>query len=226
MSKKLNYSLLYVEDEDYIREVVVEYLEEFFSTIYEASNGKEALEIYYDKQPDIVITDIRMPKMNGLTFARKLRERDKSTPIVITTTYATTEYLLDAVELNLIKYLLKPIEEERLLEAINLCVHQIEESSPSVVNLNSQYKYDTYNQTLTLDGKIVPFTMSQRKLLDILIKNRHRAVSYQEIEGYIWGRGEMSESALRSLVHTIRRVISKDTIQNISKIGYKIKLYE
>ena len=226
MSKKLKYSLLYVEDEDYIREVVVEYLEEFFSTIYEVSNGKEALEIYYNKKPDIIITDIRMPKMNGLAFAREIRQRDKGTPIVITTTYTSTEYLLDAVELNLIKYLLKPVEEEALLEAINLCIEHIEESNPSVVNLNSQYKYDTYNQTLILDGEIVPFTLSQKKLLDILIKNKNRTVSYQEIEAYIWGYGEMSESALRSLVHNTRRVISKDVIQNISKIGYKIKLYE
>lgn len=226
MSKKLKYSLLYVEDEDYIREVVVEYLEEFFSTIYEASNGKEALNIYYDKKPDIIITDIRMPKMNGLAFSREIRRRDKGTPIVITTTYTSTEYLLDAVELNLIKYLLKPVEEEALLEAINLCIEHIEESNPSVVNLNSQYKYDTYNQTLILDGEIVPFTLSQKKLLDILIKNKNRTVSYQEIEAYIWGYGEMSESALRSLVHNTRRVISKDVIQNISKIGYKIKLYE
>ena len=226
MSKKLNYSLLYVEDEDYIREVVIEYLEEFFQTIYEASNGKEALEIYYDKKPNIIITDIRMPKMNGLSFAREVRQRDKTTPIVITTTYATTEYLLDAVELNLIKYLLKPIEEERLLESINLCVEQIEQNSPSVVNLSSQYRYDTYNQTLTLEGEIVPFTLSQKKLLDILIKNRNRIVSYHEIESYIWGYGEMSESALRSLVHNTRRVISRNVIENISKIGYKIKLYE
>jgi DNA-binding response OmpR family regulator len=226
MSKKINYSLLYVEDEDYIREIVVEYLEEFFQTIYEASNGKEALEIYHDKKPDIIITDIRMPKMNGLTFAREVRQRDKSTPIVITTTYTTTEYLLDAVELNLIKYLVKPVEEEALLEAINLCVECIENRSPSVVNLSSEYKYDTYNQTLTLDEEIVPFTLSQKKLLDILIKNRNRTVSYQEIEAYIWGYGEMSESALRSLVHNTRRVITKNIIKNISKIGYKIKLYE
>jgi len=226
MSKKLNYSLLYVEDEDYIREIVVEYLEEFFLTIYEASNGKEALEIYYDKKPNIIITDIRMPKMNGLIFARKVRERDKSTPIVITTTYATTEYLLDAVELNLIKYIVKPVEEEALLEAINLCVDHIENRSPSVVNLSSEYKYDTYNQTLICNGEIVPFTISQKKLLNILIENRNRTVSYHEIESYIWGYNGMSDSALRSLIHNIRKVISKDIIKNISKIGYKIKLYE
>jgi DNA-binding response OmpR family regulator len=226
MSKKLNYSLLYVEDEDYIREVVVEYLEEFFLTIYEASNGKEALEIYYDTKPDIIITDIRMPKMNGLAFARKIRQKDKTTPIVITTTYTSTEYLLDAVELNLIKYLVKPVEEEKLLEAINLCVQQIENSSPSVFQLSSRYRYDTYNQTLILDGEIAPFTISQKKLLDILLKNRNRIVWYEEIEAHIWGYGEMSDSALRSLVHNTRRLISKDIIKNISKTGYKIKLYE
>ncbi|NEW61700.1 response regulator [Sulfurovum sp. bin170] len=63
------YTLLYVEDELRIRNMVVEYLQEHFSVIYEASDGEEALAIYYDKQPDIIITDIQMPKMNGLEFA-------------------------------------------------------------------------------------------------------------------------------------------------------------
>ena len=69
MQEKTKYSLLYVEDESLVREMVVEYLDIFFLEIYEASNGLEALEIYNDKKPDMIITDIEMPKMNGLKFA-------------------------------------------------------------------------------------------------------------------------------------------------------------
>lgn len=65
MIEKSKYSLLYVEDESAVREMAVEYLELFFREIYEASNGVEALKIYEEKEPDIIISDIEMPKMNG-----------------------------------------------------------------------------------------------------------------------------------------------------------------
>jgi DNA-binding response OmpR family regulator len=206
--------------------MVVEYLQEHFSIIYQAGDGAEALATYYDKQPDIIITDIEMPKINGLEFTQKIRENDDTTPILITTAFTTTEYLLKAVELNLVKYLVKPIAEETLLETLELSFQKIESRCPTVVWLSPQHRYDTYNHTLTYDKSIIKLTLSQIKLLDILIENRNRAVSYQEIENYIWSEKAMSSAAIRSLVNSIRTIINKETIQNVPKIGYKIKLYE
>ena len=220
------YSLLYVEDEPRIRSMVVDYLQNHFSIIYEASDGIKAWDIYNEKLPNIIITDIQMPKMNGLEFVERIREDDKTTPILITTAFTTTEYLLKAVELKLVKYLIKPIEEDSLLEALELSFEEIESNSPTVVQLTLKHKYDTYNHTLTLDKEIINITSSQIKLLNILIKNRNRVVSYQEIENYVWGYGEMSNAAIRSLVNSIRIIIDKKFIQNISKTGYQIKLYE
>ncbi|NEW61701.1 hypothetical protein GSY74_10425 [Sulfurovum sp. bin170] len=147
-------------------------------------------------------------------------------PILITTAYTTTEYLLKAVELNLVKYLVKPIAEETLLETLELSFKKIESRCPTVIRLSSQHQYDTYNHTLIFDKNIIKLTVSQTKLLDILITNKNRAVSYQEIENYIWIEKAMSSAAIRSLVNSIRTIINKETIENVSKIGYKIKLYE
>jgi len=220
------YSLLYVEDEVSVREMAVEYLELFFVDIYTASNGEEALEIYKDKKPDVIISDIEMPKMNGLQLASLIRKKDLTTPIIITTAYTSVEYLLEATELNLIKYLVKPIKEEKLEEALKICFERLASSSPSVVALTDKYLYDTFNCTLQYEGKIVELTTSQIKLLNLLIKNKNRAVSYVEIENHIWYDRVMSKMALRSLIYDIRRLISKEIIENISKTGYKIKLYE
>jgi len=220
------YSLLYVEDEVSVREMAVEYLELFFVDIYTASNGEEALEIYNDKKPDVIISDIEMPKMNGLQLASLIRKKDLTTPIIITTAYTSVEYLLEATELNLIKYLVKPIKEEKLEEALKICFERLASSSPSVVALTDKYLYDTFNCTLQYEGKIVELTTSQIKLLNLLIKNKNRAVSYVEIENHIWYDRVMSKMALRSLIYDIRRLISKEIIENISKTGYKIKLYE
>jgi len=225
MLKKLNYNLLYVEDEAFIRRIAVSYLRPYFAEIYQASDGVEAMEIYNREKPDMIITDIEMPNMDGLTLCKEIRKNDKKTPIIITTAYTSTEYLLEAVSLNLIKYLVKPMEEEPLFEAINLCIEQIETQNPTVVHISKEYKYDSFNQTLIRDDKIVTLTDSQHKLLSILIKNRGRIVSYEEIENFVWFDKIMSSDALRSLMRDVRKLIGKERIENISKCGYRIHLY-
>lgn len=186
LNNKPKYSLLYIEDESFIREMVVEYLSDYFVTIYEATNGKEALEIYTEKKPDIIITDIEMPHMNGLEFSTQIRKQNSDIPIIITTAYTTTSYLLHAVELRLIKYLIKPIEEDKLEEALAICFEQLENQNPSIISLTKTHQYDTLNQTLIFNkSDIISLTLSQSKFLNLLIKHKNRAVSYQELENYI-----------------------------------------
>ena len=225
MIKQTQYTLLFVEDEAMIRKIAVRFLRPYFIEIYEAKDGLEALELYRLHKPDIIITDIEMPNMDGLTLCKTIRTKDKSTPIIISTAYTTTEYLIEAIGLNLIKYILKPIEEETLFEALNLCFEHIERENPSVVKISKKHTFDLLNHSLIEDKKIVPLTDFQYKLLSILIKNRGRIVSYQEIEHYIWFDKSMSSDALRSLVRDVRKIIGKESIANISKYGYRIHLY-
>ena len=225
MLKKSNYTLLFVEDEVMVRRIAVSFLCPYFVEIFEAGDGIEALQIYKETKPDIIITDIEMPNMNGLSLCKEIRADDKNTPIIITTAYTTTEYLLEAVSLNLVKYLIKPIQEESLFDALRICFEQVETNNPSIVNITKEYKYDTFNHTLIHKGEIVSLTESQHKLLSILIKNHGRIVSYSEIENYVWFDKVMSSDALRSLVRDVRKRVGKETIENISKSGYRIHLH-
>ena len=229
MSINLNrteYKLLYIEDNEATRLVTTMFLEPYFSSIVEATNGREALKLYEEERPDIIISDIEMPQMNGLEFSKKIREKDKKTPIIITTAYTSVEYLLEAVTLKLIKYINKPLKETDLLEALDVAFRELESKNPSLVQLNKILFYDTFNHTLTSKGELIHLSSSESKLLDILIKNRDRIVSYTEIEHYIWEDKYMSFDSLRSLVLKTRKLVGKSVIQNISKTGYKIKLYE
>jgi len=226
MLKKTTYTLLFVEDESMIRRIAVAFLRPYFLEIYEAKDGIEALELYEIHKPDLIITDIEMPNMDGLTLCKKIREVDKNTPIVITTAYTNTEYLLEAVSLNLIKYLIKPIEEEPLFESLRFCFEHIEEKNPSIIKISKTHTFDLLNHTLIENGKVVLLTQSQYKLLSILIKNQGRIVSYEEIENHVWFDKVMSSDALRSLVRDVRKLIGKESIANISKYGYRIHLYE
>jgi len=228
MSLTLNqakYTLLYVEDEAPIRMVTKMFLEPYFKKIFEAQDGEEAFQIYQEEKPNVIITDIEMPKVNGLELCKKIRTIDKETPIIITTAYTSVEYLLEAVSLNLIKYLGKPLKEEELFEALETCFTQLESKHPSVVQLTKTLMYDTFNQSLFNENKIIPLSSFQAQLLDILIKNKNRIVSYTELENEIWYDKVMTVDSLRALVLKTRKVVGKEVIKNISKTGYKINLY-
>jgi DNA-binding response OmpR family regulator len=224
MKNTIKYSLLYIEDEAYLRKAVVSYFEDEFSVIYEASNGIEALEIYKKEKPDIIITDIEMPQMNGLEFCEQIRQTDLTTPIIIMTAYSHTPYLLKATELNLIKYLIKPIDEELLEEALKVCFERITSKKPSVLDLGDSYLYDSFNHTLSKENQLIRLTSLQSKLVYILIKNQGRVVSYEQLENSLWYNGGMSMEALRCLVRDIRKVSHKKIIENISKMGYRVNI--
>ena len=224
MLKRTKYTLLFVDDEVMIRRIATTVLKPYFLEVYEAKDGVEGLAMYHELKPDIIISDIEMPEMNGLEFCRHIRKEDKHTPIIINTAYTTTAYLLEAVQLNLINYLSKPIKEEELFKALNLCFEHIALQRPSVVKINKTDSFDMLNHTLVKEDRLIPLTEYQHKLLFLLIKNQGRIVSYEEIEQFIWFDKAMSSDALRSLVRDVRKIVGKEAIENISKYGYRIHL--
>lgn len=225
MQKSRDFTLLYVEDEIFIRKNAIEYLSDQFLQIYQASDGKEALSIYHDKKPDIIITDIQMPKLDGLGLCKEIRKFDTSTPIIITTAFTQKDYLLQAIELNLVKYLIKPIDEDSLNEALGACFKKLQDKESNIARLTPKHYFDIFNQTLLAEDEFIKLAPLEVEFLTLLIHQKNRVVSYKEIENHIWNGEHMSEDALKTLVKNLRKKISKNSIQNHSKLGYKIKLY-
>jgi|GEM_PF-531876 len=114
-----NLSILYVEDEEGTRENLLYYLENSFNKVVVATNGKEALE-RFAKEPeiDLVISDIHMPKMDGLEMIRKIKSTHPKMPCLLTTAYNDQEYLLEAIELGVVSYVVKPVDINLLFEKL------------------------------------------------------------------------------------------------------------
>ncbi len=223
MTTKLkNLTILYVEDEEMIRQNAVEYLSRICDNVLEAKDGLEALEVYRKNRPNIIISDIKMPKMNGLNMAKEIRKEDKETPVIIATAHTETNYLLQAVELQLIKYIVKPITSAKLQKALSLSLDYLNEKESNVVNINEVTLYDILNKSLFINNNIVKLTKNEQLLLHLLATNRQRVVNYEEIENTIWAYEGMSMDALRSLVRVLRKKLEGDFVENISGIGYRL----
>jgi len=217
-----NLTLLYVEDEEMIRQNAVEYLSRICNNVLEAKDGFEALKVYKKHKPDIIISDIKMPKMNGLEMAEKIRKIDRDTPIIMATAHTETHYLLKAVELQLIKYIVKPITSAKLKEALKLSINYLTVKNKNILPIGKELIYDSLNKILFIDNDIIKLTKSEQLLLELLAKHPKRAITYQEIEHSIWIDEGMSMDALRSLVHTLRKKMRGNFVENISGIGYRL----
>ena len=226
MTKKLykNIKILYIEDDEIARENGLEYLENFFENIYEASDAIIALQLYEKHKPDIIITDIQMPKLNGLEFVKRIRQKDKKTQIIIITAFSDKDYLLKAIELGLVKYLVKPVREKEFEEALFLCINALERNESNIVKLDEFTFFDTFNKNLISNNEIIKLRAKELAFLELLIKNKNRYVTYEEIENYVWDDSVMTKDALKTLVKNIKTKIPKDLILNLTNSGYKIAI--
>ncbi len=111
-------TILYVEDEDDVKEQFSRFLKRRIKTLYTASNGREGLKLFKRYNPDIIVTDIQMPKMSGLAMAETIREVNSEIPIIVITAFNESDYLLKSIDLGIDKYLFKPIIPTILIEVI------------------------------------------------------------------------------------------------------------
>lgn len=111
-----NLSLLYVEDEHELTDLMKELLEDEVETLYIASNGEEGLKLFEEHHPDIVMSDIYMPKIDGLTMSQRIKERFPDTPVVLLTAFNNIEDMKHAIEIGIDRYINKPIKSQEQLE--------------------------------------------------------------------------------------------------------------
>lgn len=215
-------SLLYIDDDSNIRQNAIEYFSRIFKSVFEATNGLDGYRMYEQYKPDIIITDIKMPYMNGLELSKKIRSVDKKTPIIILSAYTDTALLLQAIEYQLVKYLIKPLNEKSINEALSLACESLNHQQKNIYKFNHNTLYDSFNKTLLVNNAIVKLTHYELQLLDTLIKRSPRIVTYYEIENCIWTDEGLNIDSLRTLVRSLRKKLQADVIENISGLGYRI----
>ena len=137
-----NMTVLYVEDEPSIREELEFFLEKRVKKLYVASNGEEGFSMYEDFMPDIVITDLQMPKLDGIAMSKLIKNLNKDAKIVIVTAFNDANYLFEAIKLNITNYLTKPLDLKFLIEVLGDISKNIslEKEHKKLLNTFEQYK--------------------------------------------------------------------------------------
>ena len=153
-------SLLYVEDEPEIRELLRGVLARKFPDleIHTAENGMAGLELFKAQRPDIVLTDIRMPVMDGIQMARAVREENPMASIIVISACSDTDHLLEAIRMGISRYVLKPVDHKMLFQAIDDCVarivheRQVRAHNELIRRLNDELEQRVVDRTAELEA--------------------------------------------------------------------------
>ena len=218
------FSVLYVEDDNGIRTNIEEILYHLFKETHTAKNAIDAHKLYLEYKPDLIITDIKMPRENGIEFIKKIRQDDSKTRVIIASAHTDLDYMLDAAQLHLIKYIIKPITEEKLMDALGSFVKSHTKNQLFSINQNCIFDY---NKSVIKNGN-EEFQLTKKENLFLkLLMTKDRIITYEEIENQIWDdEFVMTQNALRLFIKNFRKKLPTNAIKNVQGIGYKLLVEE
>lgn len=219
-----NITVLYIDSYRKIRKKYAFLMAENGYRVLEAENTSTAYDLLSGYKIDFVLMDIILPNENGLDFIRALRHKEVLTPIIITTSITEQTILLDAINLDISGYLIKPFSDNDLFDVLHLVTKKLFTNHPvNLSYLKDGYYYDPINKSLiNLDGKATVLSKKEYRLMELLLSNREKTIPYSAIEMAVWQGSYMSMDALRTLVRGIRKKTYPNIILNHSGVGYKI----
>ncbi len=218
------YTILYAEDESEIRKVYAKVLKDYFDVVLEASNGKEALEIYQKEKPEVLLLDVDMPILDGLSLAKTIRSNDKNCKIIILSAYSDKDKLLEACELNLIKYLVKPIKTLELIEVLNSAHNELtqEYKDENIKVISKDMTFNEVTGVIVDKGNDIKLSKNEIKLFHLLVKYPGALITIEEITNYLWNDSLVNDNKVRVLIYRINKKISRDIITSVYGVGYKL----
>ncbi len=221
INKLSAFSVLYVEDEEGIRNNIEEILKHLFKEVISAKNASEAYIKYIQNKPDLIITDIKMGNETGIDLLKKIRETDSKTRIIITSAHTDLSYLLVATELHLIKYIVKPITNDKLMEALEAFVKSYDDNK--IYNLNENWVFDSSKSIVSNPNEEFVLTKKEAAFLKLLI-TKNRIITYQELENSIWDDDSIiTSNAMRLFIKNLRKKLPENFLKNMQGIGYYYK---
>ncbi len=218
--------VLIVEDEQRMADLLEKALSEEGHHVVVARDGRSGYEIARTSPFDVIVLDVMLPGMDGVTAARKLREERNQTPILMLTARDTSADIVTGLDCGADDYLTKPFSIDVLLARLRAVSRR--GAVPQSVYLEiGDVRLDPASRTVTRAGEVVNLTPREYKLLELLMRNRGRAVSRDAILQSVWGFDhEVSENNLEVFMRQLRLKIDvrePKLIQTVRGFGYILR---
>lgn len=215
--------ILFISKKEDIKEKEKSIFDMFFHKTLLAHTGEKALRIFSSAHPDVIIIDVDIPDMCGFELCKKIRKHNSTIPIIILSANKSEKNLFSAIRLQVIDFVVRPIKSETLIFALNQTAKYILNHGNVTVKLFNGSIYDYKAKSiLNEQGKVTKLTKNEFRLMELLLSNKEKTLTKEQIESSLWAGEDVTESAFKSLFSRLRQKIGKDNIQNSFGVGYKL----
>lgn len=226
--------LLLVEDDDVLGYIIKEGMELIGD--YEvcwAKNSKDGLSAFDKFEPDVVVSDVEMPGINGVEMVKIIREKNKDVPIILETCVSSSKIILEAYKIGIDNYIKKPFLPEELHLYIQGLLKRLS-SKPQATSTEDYInvgilQFSPKKQALITPSRNIDLSARESTLLDVLFKHKGTLVTKDTIAELVWGGAEyLNAQSLDVFMHNLRKYLSDDPnikIVTMRGMGYILEIY-
>jgi len=221
--------VLVVDDETSIRRYLRAALSAQGFTIYEATNGQEAIDAVIANRPDIIILDLGLPDFDGIEITRRLREWSQ-TPIIILSVREAESDKIAALDAGADDYLTKPFSSGELMARMRVAMRRLASKSDEPILQVDNLKIDLSRRLVTVNDKEISLTPTEYDILRLLLQNAGKVLTHRQLLRQVWGTAYESEMhLLRVNISNLRGKIESDPgrpkyIVTEPGVGYRLKV--
>ena len=219
-------NILLVEDDPNLGLVLNEFLKMEGFSVSLARDGEKGFESFSNSKFDLCLLDCMMPKMDGFTLGKKIREINQEVPIIFLTAKSLKEDKLKGFDLGGDDYITKPFDEDELVRRINAVLKRVNttpEIKEQIFNVG-KFVYDHANLTLTLNGEIFRITQKEGDVLYLLLQNKNNVLRREDILVNVWGENDyFMGRSLDVFITKLRKHLKLDStikIENVHGVGF------
>lgn len=216
--------ILIVEDEQKLSDNIAKLLRQNRYELEQAFDGEEALDRLYETHFDLVLLDIMLPGLDGISLLKKIRESRNTVPVLMLTARDQLQDRVDGLDAGADDYLSKPFSNLELLARIRSLLRR-----QSLLRMNQitvgALTMDTQSRVVTHRGEPVELTAKELSLLELFMLNPDVVLTRLQISEYLWGDGslERSSNAINAHLKNLRRKLDSDCIVTVHSMGYVLR---
>lgn len=219
-----NYTVLVVEDDEALRRSFCGCLSMLFKKVYAAVDGEGGVQEWSRNSPDIIITDIYLPKMTGIELCKLVREQDLKIPILLMSARSDTETFMKTISVSVDGYLVKPFTFESCLENLQKCIEKIELRRSKIIQLKGGAFINMAAKSVDINDATITLSPQELKLLSLFIASPDLTLHQNAIANALWSGETRSQSALKNLLLKLRKKLGADAIDTLIGHGYKLNI--
>lgn len=221
-------TILVVEDNEHTRMLTEARLRKFYNVVT-AENGREALDIFYERQIDLIVADIMMPVMDGYELVKNLRDNNEDVPVLFLTAKSTFEDKRQGFELGIDDYVTKPIDYEELLLRIKALLRRANISNKMKITIGT-FTMDENDYSVISNNTQIELTKKEFELLFKLLSYPNKVMTKMQLLEDIWGYdSNSSEDTIKTHINKIRnklKDVKEFEIISVKGLGYKVLVNE